>query len=1548
MSITWDCFKYVNSANKSAAFESMCRLLFKHQFTSNVQIIHTNPNNVGIECEPITRESDGKRISFQAKFFENGIGYKQIEDSMNKAVSHYADQLDIIYLYCNKNVTTTSKSYEKIKKNLEQNKIELIPVCDEAILDLLVIQQDKDVIKNIRKQYFTLQNPPSDIKDAQSKDITIVEQSKMITALSTQVEGLQPIADDHKKLADTLYNEILQLNISHDERAMWEKLKPYVEDARNISNKNYVNYFHLAAQLCLKFCREDSEKYFNIAVKLYDKLDQRLYRAAALMEDEKHNEALRVLGYINSVNVLNQYLFCLYNLERGSECENILSEHSDIITDDLTIFVLGLCYLQSSNFDQAEENIGKLLEVNRDSLKYQYAIAAIRYWRNFPFNGHINPSLGLAIPGVEEIYATTEQINGLNNAAALFEKLALDSAGKSAEIRKMALSGCLLCAWITNDVKKYEYRDELLRTDIADCVAISFNLMHKEKISPESISTLTKKIAQSDSGHELVLLLKHYLDNKNIAKFNELVEQHEDILAKLPQNTVLALRVDALLSEEDYIRAENYINACSLNTEERERALFVIVVNNKSSRKNQIEKLGKELITKYGAEVDYYNLIRFYHSHEKWSGLAHITEKWYEKYGNVLALRYRAIALYNKGKRDEAAAVLQDIEKVAVLTPALHDLKINILVANSQFDHAIAIINETSFRTDDERVIRQISSLYANKGDFESAAAVLKEFISRHPDSIQATEYLIQHLERIDINEAYSYAKHLASHYPNNPKILLNWMNIGFKTSNDNEVASVLPRISALQKNKKVKNKTNCWFKVHDIQSLLKFLKEQEDLAKKIYDTYYYCQAPIHVVLDQNNRKLGEFIYSNWKSETGTILFWHYGGKPDTLFIKNIQYKRIIMDYTACLTAYCLSLFPALEKYFEIIYIEPFLLQVINSEIISIKNSVQPSREEKDRSLLDFIDTHKDKITIINQPDIEDIENAGKASGVELSDANKYLSAKSVNAVIITDSFSTELVKRQPPQEYEDIRERTQVLFDILIENDVLQGEIITNENDRKIKSGDSILVDNVVLDELADKGLLSDFIKLFKVHIMQIIYRNLQDAKHGRENRQTLLSWLTDFESVVKGYIESGKIKYLKQYPNSSVKTPELQILTQSLYRCALAFTANKTEDSPTALWSDDRYLNKCNWTVNVFDILRVLKHDAAISDEDYNRHISELIKRGVKYYVPDTDYIFACLLKAQTQTDDCSIAETPRLEAIRKSVNESLSEQSKIGKEVRKVGEKFFDPPEYGEYIIRLRESFQKVIARIWEEKSRDNVWKAVVSTWCLTNLSDFVCDVTFANKNEAENTLSFKHFSLIHWTLLISESFRRDYADWIFAFLGYRWRLFPEEYSAVVNQTADFINGLQDENTEKTKFLQEYLLQKYYDYLPAPFVYSLFVSPVFNGKWESRNPYEITHDEEPVADDSLNQEQERKPFKPIEAVNHFDYLKSNPDKWLEMFRTIAASNKEKPHNAIIEFIMEYINKHGTGELPRECLVAIASFSWQCPPEYIAAASEIRRKLP
>lgn len=138
LEITWETFEICN-ADKRTAFENMCRLLFNQRFFDGDKLLHSNPNNPGVEVVPVVDPKSGKRISFQAKFFDN-MSYAQIMHSCKTAVSHYAGELDVIYLYCNKNVTTTSKSYIDIVDYLGGNSIEIIPITDRSILE--------DVMKN--------------------------------------------------------------------------------------------------------------------------------------------------------------------------------------------------------------------------------------------------------------------------------------------------------------------------------------------------------------------------------------------------------------------------------------------------------------------------------------------------------------------------------------------------------------------------------------------------------------------------------------------------------------------------------------------------------------------------------------------------------------------------------------------------------------------------------------------------------------------------------------------------------------------------------------------------------------------------------------------------------------------------------------------------------------------------------------------------------------------------------------------------------------------------------------------------------------------------------------------------------------------------------------------------------------------------------------------------------------------------------------------------------------------------------------------------------
>lgn len=140
--ITWERFITSNNDARGVRykFEDLSRQLFTYEFLSQNNVckyVHSNPNNPGIESEPILDEVNNRYIGYQAKFFDNDADYNQIRESAQKAVKHYKGKLDLIYLFCNKALTTTCDSYKGIEKLLNDAGIALQPITDTTILDLV-------------------------------------------------------------------------------------------------------------------------------------------------------------------------------------------------------------------------------------------------------------------------------------------------------------------------------------------------------------------------------------------------------------------------------------------------------------------------------------------------------------------------------------------------------------------------------------------------------------------------------------------------------------------------------------------------------------------------------------------------------------------------------------------------------------------------------------------------------------------------------------------------------------------------------------------------------------------------------------------------------------------------------------------------------------------------------------------------------------------------------------------------------------------------------------------------------------------------------------------------------------------------------------------------------------------------------------------------------------------------------------------------------------------------------------------------------------------
>ena len=142
LNITWAQFAICNE-NPTKSFEDMCRKLFRAEFLNNSVRTHSNHNNAGIEVLPVLEpKREGgmpqKRISFQSKYVEQpSYAYSEFQKSAKITAENYKGELDLVYLFCNKTLSTTAKGYSNIVKIHADAGIETWPISDSELLDMV-------------------------------------------------------------------------------------------------------------------------------------------------------------------------------------------------------------------------------------------------------------------------------------------------------------------------------------------------------------------------------------------------------------------------------------------------------------------------------------------------------------------------------------------------------------------------------------------------------------------------------------------------------------------------------------------------------------------------------------------------------------------------------------------------------------------------------------------------------------------------------------------------------------------------------------------------------------------------------------------------------------------------------------------------------------------------------------------------------------------------------------------------------------------------------------------------------------------------------------------------------------------------------------------------------------------------------------------------------------------------------------------------------------------------------------------------------------------
>ena len=130
-SLNWEQFK-VSNTNFTDSFEDLCRILFKRQFFTDDTIFLSKPNNPGTEIEPMYSNKTNSRISFQAKFLSTN-NYYQIKNSTDKVIEYYRNNLDTLYLYCNRELDINSNAFLRISNSLNEANIDIILITNHEI-----------------------------------------------------------------------------------------------------------------------------------------------------------------------------------------------------------------------------------------------------------------------------------------------------------------------------------------------------------------------------------------------------------------------------------------------------------------------------------------------------------------------------------------------------------------------------------------------------------------------------------------------------------------------------------------------------------------------------------------------------------------------------------------------------------------------------------------------------------------------------------------------------------------------------------------------------------------------------------------------------------------------------------------------------------------------------------------------------------------------------------------------------------------------------------------------------------------------------------------------------------------------------------------------------------------------------------------------------------------------------------------------------------------------------------------------------------------------
>lgn len=1197
---------------------------------------------------------------------------------------------------------------------------------------------------------------------------------------------------------------ILELRGRGESEAAWTKLSEELAALATSSVPKAVQarYFYHAA----RFAQEDdkpadqSRRFLESAQRLNPELDDRTYRAYEAARNGNIDVVIETLHPFNTESVCVNLCRHLLNAGRWGEVDGLLGPPDASTTDEVRR-MRAICRLASGDLAGAWTILEPTLDRHQESPLFLLTGCYVAFWQAVPPDLHRPGDFGpgLFTPGIFRVSESRRK--RLQDSFRFCQQaLSLLPAGSRNILRRDARAACIAVglAIPQHQSDALILAEEALAEEPKDPIAASALLrMRYTRDWEPTVSALGSALegAKAKTADTLLLVdvllnLKKPQEAWNYLERTDLNQISADEHRHWFERSIRALYPLGRLAELE----PRLSDLGDFPEDQRLRAAYWSL----SEETEKVRDTTETLIDTSGTLIDHVNLVSLHRMQKEWLELAFSARCCLRQFPDASTDVIDALAIgwLELGNPAEALRVLEDYRVSYELDGLLDTFLARKMFAHGalgQYPEAFAASESLWQGRQSADLLLRRAHLQFLQGDAPQAIEILKRGIEDGFVSPQNLIFAASLLTMSNREEAFQFARQAVERYPDDPQLRVNAMQIGFTTGHGDWAHMQLVFLTQ-------RFPDSGLFQEASPPMLLELVLQGKEREVANWKVFASGRVPFHLWADSTNRGLGAEFYWRWNHNRDhppaehTLLPSAYGGRSVERGFRAWKERTLTMDYTGWLSAYLLKLIPSLESAFDVILIAPSLLALIQRELLDLSKA-QSDFTEKAEILSAKLNGERVAVTLLPTPHLEP-----EGFALQFVDRVVWRLAEDHGLWIITDKFVTErfdntevpealAARKVPPQAvFEALRAQGEILDDSSPELETRQ--LATIGEHRRLPAGSRLLVDQPFLYQLLDENAFEAATSNFHLYCLESIREDLAQEIRAARYRLRVKSWLEGLLQELRRLSRKKQLSIL----TTSAGPPAHK--AHDLLTGELSEVISGAEDAQGLVWIDDRHLTSYarigakSHIINVSDVLGMLKARSVVSKGKYLQCHRELIKAGMAFRLPPSDYVFDELQSLKLDQHSSSLHETQPLSLLRQSIRASLSVDSSIGTEALRSAM----PTERDQFIMELRGLTEAVMGRIWTAENITNPRRMVMAHWVyyqlLPNEARIARDPIY--QNDLVQGLAVEHSARISLFVHFLErtSAIRAYFEWLFADLDLAWRNQGDLRKRVVEHYTDLV--------------------------------------------------------------------------------------------------------------------------------------------------------------